>query len=305
MQGLEEQLTPEEIVEAQDIVRLRERPRGLRFFGLLNAGLLIMALGIVAFKTPNHFALGGTSGLSIILSTLFPSLPVGAFMWFVNGILVILGLVFLDRRTIGWTIYASFALSSFVTILEILIPLARPMTGDTLLELVFAVSLPAVGSAIIFNIGASTGGTDILAMILRQRSSLEIGKALMVVDALIVCTAAAIYGPHTGLYCVLGLVAKAFVVDGVIEGVNTRKVCTVVCEHPQAVLEFLVHELHRTATIRDERGGFSGKPETVLVTVLTRREAARLRLFLGTLDKDAFVTMVNSSEILGRGFRGI
>ncbi|MDD3486622.1 MAG: YitT family protein, partial [Atopobiaceae bacterium] len=259
----------------------------------------------ILFKAPNHFALGGTSGLSIILSTLFPTLPVSAFMWILNAVLVGLGLVFLDHRTMGWTIYASFALSAYTSILELAIPMAAPLTHDTLLELCFAVLLPAIGSAIVFNVGASTGGTDIVAMILKRRTSLEIGKALMVSDGVIVGVAFLLYGPQTGLYCVLGLIAKAFVVDNVIESLNLRKVCTVISHDPEAVLGFLVRTLDRTATVRDAVGGFSMQPEEEVVAVLTRREAALLQMWLRRHDPTAFMTMVNSSEILGKGFRSV
>lgn len=303
MRTYSEELSSAEIEAGLRLSRRRERPSRIQFFLLLNLGIFLTALGIVLFKEPNHFALGGTSGISIILSTLNAGLPVGAIMWVVNAVLVVLGLIFLDVRTIGWTVFSSFALSAYVTLLEWVFPLAAPMTGDTLLELIFAVMLPAIGSAIVFNIGASTGGTDILAMVLRRHTSLEIGKALLVVDAAIVVWAAVLYGPRTGLYCVLGLVAKALVVDQFIESVNTSKVVTVVAEDPEPIMDYVVRELHRTATLRDERGGFSGREFTVLVTVLNRHEAALLRNFVREAQPDAFMTMVSSSEIIGKGFR--
>ena len=83
------------------------------FFFLLNLGLVATAAGIALFKTPNHFAFGGTSGLSIVLATLFPRFNVGAFMWVVNAVLVVLGFIFLGIRSMGWTIYSSFALSFY------------------------------------------------------------------------------------------------------------------------------------------------------------------------------------------------
>lgn len=305
MERLEDETTPAERAESLRLSQRRERPRGIVFFAEINLGLAITAIGIALFKAPNHFALGGTSGISIILSTLFPALHVGSFMWIVNAGLVLLGLVFLDRTTMGWTVFSSFALSAYVSAVEWALPLTGPLTGDTMLELIFAVLLPAVGSAIVFNIGASTGGTDILAMILRRHTSLEIGKALMVSDALIVLAAFALYGPHTGLYCVLGLVCKTLFIDGAIESINQRKVCTVLCRDPRRLVRFIVHGLHRTATLRSETGAFKGQRYEVVVTVLTRREATKLRLFLQDYDREAFLTMVNSSEIVGRGFRGM
>ena len=302
---LQQQVSAEELSHAEEVSRLRENSGGIRFFVFLNLGLVLTAAGIMLFKAPNHFALGGTSGLSIILSTLFPSLPISAFMWIVNAALVILGLVFLDRHTIGWTVFSSFALSAYVTLFEWLVPLSGPLTNDTFLELCFAVLLPAIGSALVFNAGASTGGTDILAMILKKHTSLEIGKALMVSDSLIVAAAALIYGPRTGLYCILGLLGKAFIVDNVIEGLNLRKVCTVISSRPDAILGFLVHDLERTATVRDAMGGFTLHPEKEVVTVLTRQEAAKLQQWLKRNDPHAFVTIVSSSEIIGKGFRSV
>lgn len=291
--GLRQQLSPE------------NARKNLNFFLLLNAGLFITAAGIHFFKTPNHFAFGGTSGLSIILSTLFPTFPVGTFMWIVNAVLVVLGFVFLGIRAMGWTIYSSFAISFFVSLCEGVFPLQQALTDDTFLELCFAVILPAVGSAIVFNIGASTGGTDIVAMILNKYTSLEIGRALMVSDLGIVLVAAYLYGPKTGLYCILGMILKSTVVDSAIESLNLRKVCTVVTHHPEPVRNFIVEKLNRSATEQLASGAYTHEETHVLMTVLTRHQAAMLRNFLRATDPHAFITIVNSSEIIGKGFRAI
>ena len=278
---------------------------GAKFFGWLNCGLFFTALGIQLFKTPNHFAFGGTSGLSIILSTLFPSLDVGSFMWIINAVLVVLGFAFLGVKSMGWTIYSSFALSFYVSLCERLWPLSHPLTNDVFLELCFAVILPAIGSAIVFNIGASTGGTDIVAMILHKYTSLEIGRALMVSDLAIVLVAAYLFGPATGLYCILGMILKSTVVDSAIESLNLRKVCTVISSHPDQVKDFILKDLHRSATEQQAYGAYTHESEKVLMTVLTRHEAARLRNYIRDIDPKAFITIVNSSEIIGKGFRSI
>ena len=132
--------------------------KDLNFFALLNLGLVLTAVGIVYFKNPNHFAFGGTSGLSILLADLFPRINVGGFMWIINLVLVVLGFIFLGIKCMGWTIYSSFALSFFVSCCEWLYPSGVSLSGDAMLDLVFAVFLPALGAAIVFDIGASTGG---------------------------------------------------------------------------------------------------------------------------------------------------
>ena len=276
-----------------------------KFFVLLNLGLIATAVGIALFKTPNHFAFGGTSGLSIILSTLFPQWNVGFFMWIVNAILVLLGFAFLGVKSMGWTIYSSFALSFFVSLCERIWPLTAPLTHDVFLELCYAVILPAVGSAIVFNIGASTGGTDIVAMILHKYTSLEIGRALLISDLAIVLVGAYLYGPTTGLYCILGMVLKTTVVDSAIESINLRKVCTVVTTNPGPVRDFIVKELNRSATEERAEGAYTHEEKWVLMTVLTRGQAQHLRRFVRRNDPHAFITIVNSSEIVGKGFRSI
>ena len=302
----------EDVVDRADVERgerigrkRSEEPGFPRFFAELNLGLILTAVSIVVFKTPNHFAFGGTSGLSVILSTLVPQLPVGAFMWILNIALVILGFIFLERKAILWSVYASFALSAYVSLFEILFPGGRSFTGDMWLDLCFAVILPALGSAIVFDIGASTGGTDILAMILKRRTTLEIGRALLIVDIGIVTVAAFLYGPRVGLYCVLGLFAKTLVVDKAIESIHLRKVCTVICKEPLKVEKFIVRRLNRSATISRGYGAFSGACVTVIMSVLSRREAVQLRRYAREVDPDAFITIVDSSEIVGKGFRGV
>ena len=202
-------------------------------------------------------------------------------------------------------INSSFALSVFITVFEWIWPLTEPLTNDLFLEFCFAVILPAAGSAILFNIGASSGGTDIIALILAKRTSLEIGKSLFISDFLIALAAGALYGPRICLYCVLGLLAKAFVMDGIIDGINVRKYITIVSHDPEPILEFIMTSLHRSATIYEAQGAYTHESLQVISTVLNRREAMLLRNYIRKTDPKAFITIVNSSETIGKGFRNI
>lgn len=288
MQGIKKLLTREKLI----------------YFLLLNFGLAVLAAGVHFFKAPNNFAFGGTSGISILISSLTP-FNVGTAMLLINAVLVVIGLVFLGPKRMGVTIYSSMALSVFVDLFERIWPMSAPFTDDKFLELCYAVILPAVGSAIVFNIGASSGGTDIVAMILSDKTSIEIGKALLLSDFLIALAAGGLYGVRTGMYCVLGLLAKAFVVDGVIENINIRKKITIVSRHPEEILEFIINDLKRGATVYTAHGAFSGRDEEVITTVLGRRQAVLLRNHIRRVDPASFITIVNSSETIGKGFRSI
>lgn len=276
-----------------------------RDFLLLNLGLLIVALGVHFFKVPNHFAIGGTTGLSIIFSSLLPSLNVGHFMIIINAVLIIIGLIFLGKNFIAGTIYSSVMLSAFIWLLEFVVPITQPLTNDKFLELCFAVILPAIGSGIVFNTGASTGGTDIVAMILSKRTSLEIGKALLISDFAITLAAIFIYGIQTGLYCILGLLIKAFLLDNVIESINMRKLITIVSKESKAIESYIMNQLHRGATVSKACGCYTGQEKEVITTVLGRRQAVLLRNYIRTVDPEAFITIVNSSETVGKGFRAV
>ena len=219
--GLRKKLTPAQLWS------------GARFFLLLNLGLIIYAVALNFYCAPNHFVFGGTTGLSIVLATCFPALSVSTFMWITNAVLDVLGCVFLGIKTMGWTLYSSFMLSFYSSMCEKMFPVSQPLTDDTLLELCFAVALPAIASGIVFNIGASTGGTEIVAMILHKYIKVEIGRALLLSDIGTVLFAAYLYGPQTGMYCVLGLIGRSTIVDTAIESLNLRKVCTVITSRPE------------------------------------------------------------------------
>ena len=295
--------TSEQAAQARLMAERRQSaPRRWRFFAALNLSLVVTAFSIVLFQSPQHYAFGGASGIAIILASVAPALPMGGWLWVLNVLIVVVGFVFLPRRAVAWSAYASVALSVYTSLFEAVLP-RRSITGDMWLDLCFAVLLPAMASALAFDVGGSTGGTDILAMIVNRKTSLDIGKALSVVNFGVVLTTFFLYGMHVGLYCVLGLFAKTIVVDLIIESFHLKKICTIVCRHPRDIERFIITELDRTATLSYAYGAYSGRRMAQVVCVLGRREARRLLAYVRETDPGAFVTVVTSSEIVGRGFR--
>lgn len=277
----------------------------IRDFIFINIGLFLVAVGISLFKIPNHFATGGVSALAIILSNFFPDLNVGPIMLIINIILIVFGYIFLGGNFGSKTVYSSFALSFFVWALQSIFPLAHPLTDDTMLELVYSIIFPAVGSAIVFNCNASTGGTDIVAMILSKHTNFNIGKTLLLTDFIIAAGAGAVFGIKIGMYSILGLAIKAFMIDFVIEGLNLSKQVTIISTHPEEVKEFILKDLNRSATVYKAEGAFTHRQEEVITTVLNRKQTLKLRNFIRSIDPAAFITISNTSETLGKGFRSI
>lgn len=274
-------------------------------YALLTLGTLLLSIGVYFFKFPNHFSTGGVSGLSIILGYYVPGLTAGSFVFIINAALLILGFAVFGRSFGLRTAYASTLFSSITWILEKLIPLSAPLTTQPLLELIFAVGLPAVGSAILFNIGASSGGTDIVAMILKKYTSLNIGNALFAVDFSITLGAMAAFGVETGLFSILGLLIKALLVDLVLENIKINKCFHIITAAPEPILNYVVGTLRRGATILHGEGAYTHENRTVLLTVVNRTQAVHLRQFAREVDPHCFILITNTGEIIGKGFRGV
>ena len=272
---------------------------------MLTLSTLLMALGIYCFKFPNNFSTGGVSGLAVILGHYFPTVTPGDFVMVINVLLLILGFAVFGRGFGFKTAYISLLMSGTIWVLERVMPLAGPMTSQPFLELIFAVALPAVGSAIMFNYDASSGGTDIVAMVLRKFTSLNIGNALLCSDLVITLMACVAFGMETGLFSVLGLVIKSLLVDMVLENIKTHKYFHIITTCPAEIEEYITRTLHRGATELRGEGAYTHEGRTVLLTVMNRHEAIQLRKYVKTVDPKAFVLIMNTSEIVGKGFRGV
>ncbi len=277
----------------------------IKEFLLINLGLLLVALGIFFFKVPNNFATGGVSGLAIIISHFFKQISVGPLMLIINIVLLVAGYFFIGFNFASKTFYSSFALSGMVWLLEKIHPMIHPLTNDTFLELIFAIFLPGIGSAIVFNLNASTGGTDIVAKILNKYMHVNIGKTLLMADLVITLAAGVVFGIRIGMYSILGLFLKAFIIDVVIESMNISKQMVIISRKSEEIKNFIVNQLHRGATIHSATGAFTDDEKEVITTIVNRRQAVSLRLFIRDKDSKAFISITNASEIIGKGFRAL
>ncbi len=275
--------------------------RTMAEYGLITLSIWIMSVGVYFFKFPNHFAFGGVTGFATVVSQM-TGLSASAFTSVVNMLLLILGFMFLGKKVGVKTVYASVWMSVSLAIMEWLYPLQRALTNEPLLELFFAIALPAFASAVLFHIGASSGGTDIIAMILRKYTSWNIGTALLVVDIASVLMAFVVFGPATGLFSSLGLLAKSLVIDEMIENFNLCKCFNIVCDNPDPICDYIINNLHRGATVYEAHGAFSNHNKTVIMTTMKRSQAIKLRNYIREAEPTAFILISNSSEIIGKGF---
>ena len=273
-------------------------------FLVMTLGCILLAFGVYFFKIPNGFATGGVTGVATVLAEIIPVTP-GVLIWGFNIALMIIGFVFLGRQNGIKTVYCSMFYSAITYLLEILLPLTTPLTDQPFLELVYAMLLTSIGSAMIFNANASSGGTDIIALILKKYTAIDVGKALLIVDFFVAASSFFAFGIKTGLYSLLGLFAKAFIVDAVIENLNTCKYFVVITSEREKISEFIIKNLHHGATISTVTGEYTKEEKTMIHTVCKRSEAVKLRSKIKEIDPHAFIIITTSSEIIGRGFRSV
>ncbi|MBO5261478.1 MAG: YitT family protein [Clostridia bacterium] len=290
----------------------KPKTKGQRIWGvilsylIITLGTAIIAVGIYFFKFPNHFSVGGVSSLAVLVSQLVNhAVTESQIMSIANGVLLVVALIVLGKGFAIKTIYSTVLLSLLTLLFEWLFPLTAPITSHMFLELILTIGGIAIGSAILFSQGASSGGTDVIAMIIKKFSNADIGTALLLSDALMVVASGFIFydKPEICLYSAVGLVLKSFIVDNVIDGFNRNKYFIIVTNKEKEACDFIHNMLHRGATISKCIGSYTGEEKSMITTVLNRTQAGMLKKFLKETDPGAFTVITNSSDIVGKGFR--
>ena len=276
----------------------------MKYFTLLTLSTLLMAVGIYFFKFSNNFTFGGITGLAVLVAKT-GLISASDFSFLANIFLLLLGLVVLGKEFAAKTAYCTILLSVALSALERIYPMTAPLTDEPMLELMFAIALPSLGSAVLFNLGASSGGTDVIAMIVKKNTSFDIVSALMASEFFITLAGCFVFDIKTGLYSFVGLAVRSFMIDGFIESLNLSKYFNIVCSDPEPICDYIEHSLHRGATIVNAKGAFTGKSNYIIMTALNRVEAVKLRNYIKRNSPDAFLLISNTSEIIGKGFHSV
>ncbi len=275
--------------------------KSVKEYALLTLATVIMTVGIYFFKFPNNFTFGGVSGIAVLLAKVTP-FSAGTVNLVINALLLVVGYIFLGRGFAFKTVFVSILNSAALSLLEVWLPMEQPLTDQPFLELCFAIFLPAVGAALLFNMEASGGGTDIIAMILKKYTSANIGTALLYTDVAIVIFSFFVFDISTALFSVLGLLAKSLVIDTVIENINLCKYFNVVCDNPTPICAFITDNLSRSATVCRAQGAFSGQDKYIVFAAMKPSQAVKLRSYIKRIEPTAFILISNTSEIIGNGF---
>lgn len=276
----------------------------VKSFVYLNFSIIIMAIGIYFFKFANNFSFGGITGLAVLIAKT-GYISASDFSFIMNMLLLVVGFIILGKEFAIKTTYSTILLSVTLSTLERIFPMTGPLTDQPMLELCFAIVLPAFGAAMLFNMGSSSGGTDVIAAIFRKYTSINIGRALLYSDIVFTVASFIVFDTKTGLYSLLGLAVRSFMIDNFIESFNLSKYFNVVCCNPEPICDFIKQDLNRSATILLAQGAFTGEDRYLILTALNRHQAVRFRNFIKENEPGAFILISNTSEIIGKGFHTV
>lgn len=269
---------------------------------LITLSISIMSVGVYFFKFPNNFVFGGVTGTAALVAKLTP-MSASAFSSAANLVLLVVGLIFLGKEFAMTTGYATFVMSVELMAFEKLCPLSGPLSDQPMLDLLFAIALPAIASALLFNVGASSGGTDIIALIVEKYTHIHsIAVALFITDLFMVIAACFVFDLYTALYSFVGLTVKSLVIDAVLEKIKMYKAILIVCDEKKPICDFVMRKLMRGATYTPCFGAYTDKPHYIIYTTLTRHEADQLQEFIHKEHLNAFMSMLSTTEVFGKGF---
>ncbi|KYH34964.1 hypothetical protein CLTEP_11280 [Clostridium tepidiprofundi DSM 19306] len=279
--------------------------KSIKEFAVITFGVALVACALYFFLMPDDIAAGGVNGLSMVINHFIPALPVGSLMLIMNVILFIVGFIVIGVGFGIKTIYASFALSGGIWLLEVICPHNAPMTNDVLLNLILGILIQGVGMGIVFNANASTGGTDILAKILNKYTHIDIGKSLLMIDVSVTLFAGVAFGLSQGLYSLLSVIINGLVIDSAIEGLTAHREVMIVSDKTEIIKDFIINDLNRGATFYYGKGAYRGKDIEILDTIVDKKQFIRLKNYIKETDPTAFVKVQNVHETLGDGFKSI
>ena len=277
----------------------------LKSIFLITISITIMCIGVYYFKFPNNFTFGGVTGAAVVFAKITP-LSASMFSTIVNLVLLAVGFIFLGKSFAIKTKYATILMSVELLGFEKLDPLTHPLSNEPMLELIFAIALPAIASALLFYDGASSGGTDVIAMIVKKYTHIEdIGMALFLTDLVMIIIACFVFDIKTALYSFVGRVVKSFLIDSIIENIMLRKLIMLICDDKDIICDFITNTLGKSATYVDACGAYSGEQNYIVFSTLTKKQAVDLRHFIHQNKLHAFMSVISTSEVFGKGFSAL
>ena len=276
--------------------------RMVRDYAWIALGSVLYSLSFDWFYVPNQIGFGGLTALGMILNHLSPSIPIGTVVLVLNIPIFILGWKFLGGHTLVSSLFAMAATSVLVDLIAAIYTFP-PM--DPMLAAVFGGVSLGVSLGMIFSKGATTGGTDLIARLLKLPFAwLPMGKLLLVVDlAMLLAVSIAFRSMESAMYGIISLYISTLVMDMVLYGLDQSKVAYIVTTRPQEIAAEIDRQMDRGATFLHGEGSFSREEKLVLMCAFKQKQIVPLKALVHELDPEAFLIVCDAHEVLGQGFR--
>lgn len=272
------------------------------FYLPIGFGAALIALGQNLFVMPSGLLAGGLSGIALIVNYSL-GISAGLAFFILNIPMVILALKKLSFR---FTIQSFFAVLVFTVVQMSTASLIGSLNvDDFILNSIFGGLLRGIGAGIIFRNGVTLMGFDVLAFLAKKNLNINIGTFNMMLDSMILVVAAFMFGFEMALYTIISQYVVAKISDGIMQGVGERKNIMIVTKEYERIRDEIYKSVNRGVTFIEAEGGFSREPKKIVFVVVTNRQITKIREIMEAIDKDAFMTITDSSEVKGKGFRSL
>jgi len=262
---------------------------------LITTGSAICAVAVNGILIPKAFVSGGVTGLALVVHYLVPKLSVGVLYLLLNIPLFALGWKYVGRRFFLYSLVGTFVFSLAVEWISIPIPIQ-----DKFLAALLAGIIMGVGLGIILRSAGSSGGTDILSVMILMRFSIRLGNTTLAFNSAVLIMTAVLFSLESALYTLVFIYVTARMMDLVVTGLSQRKSVMIISKAKAELVRSILEKLDRGVTVIQARGGYSDESSDIIYTVITFRELPRLKRLVNAVDPDAFVVVNETTEVMGR-----
>jgi len=269
---------------------------------LIVAGCAVMGLAYSLFLIPHHFVPGGVSGIAIIINY-FVKLPVGATIVALNIPIFLLGFRTMGKKYVGSSLFGMVLSSVIIDLFHEILRVPSATQNEVLASIYGGIMLGA-GLGLVFRGRASTGGSDIIGMILSKYTGMSLGFGIMITDFVIISAAGlAFWNLEAPLYGYIVLFLSTKVIDMILEGWSFSKLVIITSTRTDEIADFILHTLDRSGTALRSRSLYLNREGEIILTVIHRKQLTDLREFVRDIDPEAFVIINDTYDVLGRGFK--
>jgi uncharacterized membrane-anchored protein YitT (DUF2179 family) len=269
---------------------------------LILLGCAIMGLSYALFLIPHHFVPGGVSGIAII-ANYFAGLPVGALIIVLNVPIFLLGLRTMGKKYVLNSLAGMVVSSVFIDLFDKVLKIPSA-TDNAVLAAIYGGVMLGVGLGIVFRGRASTGGSDIIGMVVSKHTGMSLGFGIMIADFVIISASGLAFGSlEAPLYGYLVLFLSTKVIDMILEGWSYSKLVIITSSRTQEIADFILRGLDRSGTALRSRSLYLNREGEIILTVIHRKQLADLRNFIKKTDPEAFVVINDTYDVLGKGFK--